>query len=357
MGVGSASPVLRLALFGRPGAGKSTSSAIFRGVLEAAGHAVAVVKLAAPLYDVQDAFYERGGFPLMPGQQDGELLNFLGSHFRSVSQPFLLEDFGRRCGRASLLGAAVILCDDARPADLAGLRERGFWLVRVSAPAAVRLRRKAQRGDRTAGLDDHSTEDGVEQASADLEISNAGTMAELELQAATVAAELVQRTHRVPVDPGEADSATQAALSELVDRAGDVMAQRYLEGRHQIGVAILAGDGRVFTGLHIEAMVGRASICGEAVALGKACLADARDLRVAVAVRQPKPAEPQHGARVVPPCGLCRELLLDYAPDLRVLLANRGRWETILLEDLLPHKYVGTKWAKSPAQPAGGVVR
>jgi hypothetical protein len=159
---GAPRSVQRVALFGLPGAGKSTSAGLLRRTLTEMGRNVEVVKLAAPLYDVQESFYARARTRLAEGQQDGRLLNFLGSHFRRAAPGFLLEDFARRCSAAALAGADVLLCDDARPADLDGLRAQGFTLVRVTAPEELRRDRKAGRGDRTAGRDDHPTELGGE---------------------------------------------------------------------------------------------------------------------------------------------------------------------------------------------------
>jgi cytidine deaminase len=132
-----------------------------------------------------------------------------------------------------------------------------------------------------------------------------------------------------------------------VRRAAGIITPRYAENRHQIGAVILDGNGRVFTGIHVEAMVGRASVCAEAVALGKAREAGATDLRLVLAVRHPKPGEADRRIRTVPPCGLCRELLLDYGPALRAVIATPEGLVTVPLAELLPYKYVGTKWNTS----------
>ena len=70
-----------------------------------------------------------------------------------------------------------------------------------------------------------------------------------------------------------------------------------------------------------------------------ALLAGARDLAAIVAVRHPRPDEPDQTIQVVPPCGLCREVLSDHAPDLEVILADQGRLVKCRLLDLLPFKY------------------
>ena len=73
--------------------------------------------------------------------------------------------------------------------------------------------------------------------------------------------------------------------------------------------------------MHLEATVGRIALCAEAVALGRAAT-EAGDTEVdtIVAVYHPGPDAADQTARVVAPCGMCRELIADYAPNARVLV-------------------------------------
>jgi cytidine deaminase len=119
----------------------------------------------------------------------------------------------------------------------------------------------------------------------------------------------------------------------------------YVPERHQIAAAVLDADGAVHLGLHLDAMVGRAAVCAEPAAVAAARLATRAPLVAVAAVRYPKPVE-EPVARLVPPCGLCRELLLDHgaAGITAVLATGEGRGDLVPLEQLLPFKYVGTKW-------------
>ncbi|MGR6998862.1 hypothetical protein ACU686_13165 [Yinghuangia aomiensis] len=153
---------------------------------------------------------------------------------------------------------------------------------------------------------------------------------------------------RIVPDPG-ADCPDPAAR-RLVSAAYAVIRSRYVLARHQIAAAVLDADGRVHVGLHLDAMVGRAAVCAEAGALSAARLATGADLIAIAAVRYPKPTEPAV-ARIVPPCGLCRELLLDHAPGLYVVVHDGARTVLEPLAGLLPHKYTGTKWPTEPLNP------
>lgn len=135
-----------------------------------------------------------------------------------------------------------------------------------------------------------------------------------------------------------------STMAYVLDAATSEIERSYRVERHQIAASLLDESGRLYTGIHIEALIGRASVCAESVALGNAVMAAAAPLVLAVAVRHPKPTEHARGIEVVPPCGICRELLLDYAPEIDVIVPSGITVERRPLRTLLPVKYEGTKW-------------
>ncbi|MEV0577090.1 hypothetical protein [Streptomyces sp. NPDC050392] len=154
---------------------------------------------------------------------------------------------------------------------------------------------------------------------------------------------------RVVADPAAEVADVQG--SALVAQAFETISRRYVEGRHQIAAALVDANGVVHRGLHLDAMVGRAAVCAEAGALSAARLLTSAPLVMVAAVRYPKPSE-KTGARIVPPCGLCREMLLDHAPDLQVVVPADGAVRILRLSQLLPAKYVGTKWPAPVLPPS-----
>ena len=84
-------------------------------------------------------------------------------------------------------------------------------------------------------------------------------------------------------------------------------------------------DGRIVTGVNIDAYIGRIAVCAEAIAIGRA-ITETGDhgIETIVAVRHPKPGEPGKIA-VVSPCGICRELIHDYDAKARVIVPDGGR--------------------------------
>jgi cytidine deaminase len=125
----------------------------------------------------------------------------------------------------------------------------------------------------------------------------------------------------------------------LIEAARTLIRERYRENRHHISAALRTRDGKIHTGLHLDTYVGRASVCAEAVAVGKALAAGDTDIVAIVSVRHPRPREANQEIQVVSPCGICREMLADFAPGCRVIVPVDGRVAEVDVKDLLPNKY------------------
>ncbi|MGH7067798.1 MAG: cytidine deaminase [Acetobacteraceae bacterium] len=125
----------------------------------------------------------------------------------------------------------------------------------------------------------------------------------------------------------------------LIEAALRALRKHFHPHRHRLAAAVRDGAGRIFTGLHLGATVGRLSICAEATALGRALIEGNGTIAAIVAVRQPKPGEDATGPTVVPPCGACREMLIDHAPDALVILPGPGGLVRLPASLLLPLPY------------------
>jgi cytidine deaminase len=126
---------------------------------------------------------------------------------------------------------------------------------------------------------------------------------------------------------------------ELVQVACDVIARHYKPFWHMVAAAMRSRDGRIWTGLHLGATVGRMQICAEAVAVGRLILEGDGTIACAVAVRHPKEHETLQDIAVVPPCGACRELLTDFDPAAEVIVPGAGGLVRVPVSLLLPLPY------------------
>jgi len=100
----------------------------------------------------------------------------------------------------------------------------------------------------------------------------------------------------------------------------------------RVGAALLAEDGTVFTGCNVESASYGLTICAERVAIVKGVSEGHRRFtRVAVVADT---------ARLTPPCGACRQLLWEFAPEATVILANlNGDTAEYAMRELLPHGF------------------
>jgi cytidine deaminase len=131
-------------------------------------------------------------------------------------------------------------------------------------------------------------------------------------------------TDHLPPDLPTAPLANGQTLDEmdeaLIEAAREVLRRHYRPFWHTVAAALRGKDGRIWTGLHLGATVGRLQICAESMALGRAILDGDGTVATAVAVRHPKWDEAVKDLAVVSPCGACRELLVDYSPDAMVIV-------------------------------------
>jgi len=127
---------------------------------------------------------------------------------------------------------------------------------------------------------------------------------------------------------------------DLVAAAREAIRQRYRDEWQEVGAALRTRDGRIITGVNIDAYLGRMAVCAEAVAIGRA-ITEAGDqgIDTIVAVRHPKPGEKDRTIGIVSPCGSCREIIYDYDAKARVIVPN-GKGEAVAsIAELLPNKY------------------
>ncbi|HXX04051.1 MAG TPA: cytidine deaminase [Xanthobacteraceae bacterium] len=127
---------------------------------------------------------------------------------------------------------------------------------------------------------------------------------------------------------------------ELIAAASAAIKSRYRDDWQEVGAALRTRSGKIFTGVNLDAYLGRMAVCAEAVALGRAVvdLGEA-GIDTIVAVRHPSPAEKDQTIAVVSPCGACRELIFDYDPRARVIVPNGKSAAAVPIGDLLPNKY------------------
>lgn len=96
---------------------------------------------------------------------------------------------------------------------------------------------------------------------------------------------------------------------------------------YQVGAALLTDSGRVFTGVNVENAVYPLGLCAERVAVFKAVSEGEQSFKAIAIVT----------ANGGSPCGACRQVLSEFAPNLLVFVADSsGQYYETRLTDLLP---------------------
>ena len=101
----------------------------------------------------------------------------------------------------------------------------------------------------------------------------------------------------------------------------------------RVGAALRARSGEVITGCNVENSAFGNAICAETLALAYAVSQGLTDFdEIAIATDDVEPT---------PPCGACRQVLNEFAPNIKVSSYTRdGKEATWTLGELLPHAFV-----------------
>ncbi len=136
------------------------------------------------------------------------------------------------------------------------------------------------------------------------------------------------------------------------EKTAEMLAEKALKARESsycpysgfaVGAALLAADGRVYTGCNIENAAFGPSVCAERVAVFKAVSEGVRGFKALAVAGGPagKPA-----SSLCTPCGVCRQVLTEFcAPSFPVVCAftdeegAKTEWRIMSLGELLPESF------------------
>jgi cytidine deaminase len=127
----------------------------------------------------------------------------------------------------------------------------------------------------------------------------------------------------------------------LTERAMAAMERAYAPySGFRVGAAILGSDGSIAEGCNVENASYPAGICAERAAISAAIARGVRDFSTIVIATE--------ADRPTPPCGMCRQVMMEFAPQLEVVSVTRGgvdaRWT---MSDLLPEAFTPTSLGRT----------
>lgn len=116
----------------------------------------------------------------------------------------------------------------------------------------------------------------------------------------------------------------------LIEKALEIMKKTLdtVTLHHTVGCALLCKNGKIYTGVNCDGIHGS---CAEYTAMGAAVCAGEKEFDTIVAVHRKAPNF------LFAPCGNCRQMLHDYAPDIKVILNDdENNVIKVGIKDLLP---------------------
>ena len=117
---------------------------------------------------------------------------------------------------------------------------------------------------------------------------------------------------------------------KLIKMALDTLEKNFDDGvyHHTVGCAVLCKNGKIYTGVNCDGIHGS---CAEYVTIGTAISAGERGFDTIVAVHE----KSVNG--VLSPCGNCRQMMVEYCPDIKVIVNDeKGNLIKVKARDLLP---------------------
>jgi cytidine deaminase len=126
---------------------------------------------------------------------------------------------------------------------------------------------------------------------------------------------------------------THLREDELVEAARRVMERAYAPySQFRVGAAVLGATGQIYAGANVENASYPVGLCAERSAIATAVSAGERTLlAVAIATDTDEP---------VCPCGMCRQMIREFAEDLPIVLSTRAdERHRHTLSGLLPHSF------------------
>lgn len=101
--------------------------------------------------------------------------------------------------------------------------------------------------------------------------------------------------------------------------------------KFHVGAVVVTENDEIYSGCNIENAAYTPTICAERTAIFKAVSEGHRNIKTIVIVGD---------SNMTYPCGVCRQVLREFGPKAKVIIANSiDEYKEYTLEDLLPHSF------------------
>lgn len=123
-------------------------------------------------------------------------------------------------------------------------------------------------------------------------------------------------------------------IEKLIEEARRAQKMAYAPySNFPVGAALRTQEGKIFTGCNVESASYGASICAERVAIQKAVSEGYRDFSHMAVIGQEED--------YTFPCGICRQVIMEFAPQAQIIMVAGDDYLIKKAEELLPHAFSG----------------
>ncbi|HOC53126.1 MAG TPA: cytidine deaminase [Caldisericia bacterium] len=121
-------------------------------------------------------------------------------------------------------------------------------------------------------------------------------------------------------------------IEELISLAKKACSNAYAPySKFNVGAALLTKNGKIFTGSNIENASYGATVCAERVAIFKAVSEGEREFE-SIAIYT-------NADKLSFPCGICRQVMIEFSKDLIIILSNEKEKKIYTLKEILPYPF------------------
>jgi cytidine deaminase len=120
---------------------------------------------------------------------------------------------------------------------------------------------------------------------------------------------------------------------QLLKAAEEAKNKAYVPySKFRVGAALLTKEGKVYTGCNIENASFGATNCAERTAIFKAVSEGEKEF-AAIAINT-------DAESLTFPCGICRQVMVEFAHDLKLIIGNpEGKYKVFTMDDILPNSF------------------
>ncbi|HHM23455.1 MAG TPA: cytidine deaminase [Bacteroidetes bacterium] len=119
----------------------------------------------------------------------------------------------------------------------------------------------------------------------------------------------------------------------LVAKAQEAQRNAHAPYSHfHVGAALVTDSGEIYSGCNVESSSYGLTVCAERVAIFKAVSEGKKQFRKMAIVTETE--------EFCPPCGACRQVIWDFAPELEIILVNsKGERRRTTIAKLYPEAF------------------